>query len=85
LADKDELNKMDEPTADKPGKNFIRDESHITVNIPDVAEYESDSLSTFHPASQDNTSSPSTVFHPCVSSPPSVETTAVSSSLPSNI
>jgi hypothetical protein len=58
LAVDDEMNKTDEPTADRPRK-FFRDESYITINVPKVADgpkqtiyNDVDSVSTFHQVSQ---------------------------------
>jgi hypothetical protein len=87
LAEDDEYNKTDEPTAEKVKRCVIRDESHIQFHTPIVIDPETfpkmyddnDSVSTFH---RDTNSvpvnlAPSTKFTPQIS--PKPPTTAASS------
>ncbi len=96
LADDDEYNKSDEPTAEKPRRSVIRDESNISVQVPIVIDPESfpkmyqddDSISTFHPKEtrQQNATSPSKTFTPTiVSTPPSMPDSSNNTPRPTNI
>ena len=83
LADDDEYNKTDEPTADKPTRTFTHDESYIQVEVPIIIDPEespkmyedSDSVSTFRQTDHKPSSSvsPSKTFtHKIISNPPSL-------------
>jgi hypothetical protein len=92
LADDDEYNKTDEPTAEKSNKKVFIEESHIEVNVPIIVDPEEfpkmynndDSMSTFH--THQNTVSPASItpskkFTPkIVSNPPSVLASSTSDS-----
>jgi len=96
LAEDDEYNKTDEPTAERPSRREGPDESYIQVHVPIIIDpedspkmyEETDSVSTFHqkegptPASI----SPSKSFTPnIVSNPPSILASSTSDSKPNDI
>ncbi len=96
LAEDDEYNKTDEPTAERPSRREGPDESYIQVHVPIIIDpedspkiyEETDSVSTFHqkdgpaPASV----SPSKSFTPnIVSNPPSILASSTSDSKPNEI
>jgi hypothetical protein len=96
LADDDEYNKTDEPTAERPIRDTNRDESYIQVQIPIVLDPEdspkmyedADSVSIFHQTEKASpcSVSPSKRFTPkIVSNPPSVQVSSISDSKPSAI
>ena len=95
LADDDEYNKSDEPTAEKSARKVRRDESRIQVNIPIVLDpeefpkmYDDDSVSTFHPNQDESKESctPSIKFTPIiVSNPPSIRASVTSEPRPTNV
>jgi hypothetical protein len=96
LAEDNEYNKTDEPTAEKPVRRPVVDESHIQVNVPIVIDPEdnpkmyedTDSVSTFHPKDgyAPPSVSPSKTFTPTiVLNPPSMLASSTSASKPNNI
>ncbi len=96
MADDDEYNKTDEPTADKPTRTFTHDESYIQVEVPIIIDPEespkmyedSDSVSTFRLTDHKPSSSvsPSKTFTPkIISNPPSLLESSISDSKPSAI
>jgi hypothetical protein len=92
LADDDEYNKTDEPTAERPIRNTA---SHILIQVPIIIDPEespkiyedTDSDSTFRPNDPSPASiSPSKSFTPkIVSNPPSVLASSTSASKPTDI
>jgi hypothetical protein len=95
LADDDEYNKSDEPTAEKPIRKTNQDESNIRVHVPIIIDPEDspkmyqddDSVSTFNQAPSVKTPiAPSTTFTPIiVSNPPSLRESSASSPKPSDV
>jgi hypothetical protein len=96
LAEDDEYNKTDEPTAERPIKKAAVDESHIQVHVPMVIDPEespkmyedTDSVSTFHKKDGHATAliSPLKSFTPnIVSNPLSVLASSTSNSKPIDI
>jgi hypothetical protein len=95
LADDDEYNKTDEPTAERPIRNTAQDDSHILIQVPIIIDPEespkiyedTDSVSTFRPNDPSPASiSPSKSFTPkIVSNPPSVLASSTSASKPTDI
>jgi hypothetical protein len=96
LADDDEYNKTDEPTAERPNRTTVMDESHIQINVPIIIDPEEspkmykddDSFSTFHQQEPSSPTlvSPSKSFTPkIVSNPPSILAPSNSDSKPSDI
>ena len=95
LADDDEYNKTDEPTADRPNRN-TQSEAFIQMQVPLVIDPEespkmyedTDSVSTFRPQVNNMPASvsPSKRFTPkIVSNPPSIQASSISDSKPSAI
>jgi hypothetical protein len=96
LADDDEYNKTDEPTAERPNRSSQADESYIQVQVPIIIDPEDslkmyeddDSVSTFHQMGHPSHASisPSKTFTPkIISNPPSVLDSSVSNSKPTDI
>lgn len=94
LADDDEYDKSDEPTAEKPSRR-VRDESHIQVDVPIIIDpedfpkmYDADSASMFHKvvANSKKAGTTSTKFTPmAVSNPPSILASSTSESRPRDV